>query len=364
MGKTSGSYSRQIKIEGMDNQKIRKDIPWIHLVRVIACIMVVCLHVSTASREYYLTHSDKIFNRLAYLSTKPCVPLFFMVTGFLILPYKNGDDIKTFFLKRIPRVWFPLLFWGVVYAILPYLLGMDDFPTMLKELILSPIKMPDKIGGILWYLYILIGIYLFIPFMTERIYQDKHLLLIYLGIWMVTSIVMVAKPHVPGVLGENHYEHNFNMFIYFSGYMGYLLFGFAVRKYGDILFISRLKRGGKRKYFILLLTAFTACYVWGRLAHSFLDVGTLMMSACVFMLLRDVNIKDGWSYRLIKHISDMSLGIYLSHMFILKVITENIYKHVNASLYSQLLCMLLTFVCAYLLSRMLSRLPFKRYIIG
>lgn len=89
-----------------------------------------------------------------------------------------------------------------------------------------------------------------------------------------------------------------------------------------------------------------------------------MMSACVFMLLRDVNIKDGWSYRLIKHISDMSFGIYLSHMFILKVITENIYKHVNASLYCQLLCMLLTFVCAYLLSRMLSRLPFKRYIIG
>lgn len=85
----------------MGNMNEKKDIPWIHLVRVIACIMVVCLHVSTASREYPWAYSDRIFHYLVYLLTKPCVPLFFMVTGFLILPYKNGDDIKTFYTKRI-----------------------------------------------------------------------------------------------------------------------------------------------------------------------------------------------------------------------------------------------------------------------
>lgn len=228
----------------MGNVNEKKDIPWIHLVRVIACIMVVCLHVSDASREYSWTYSDKIFHRLIYLLTRPCVPLFFMVTGFLILPYKNGDDIKTFYTKRIPRVWFPLLFWGVIYAVLPFLLGMAEWQATVWEVLLSPIKQPDLIGGILWYLYILIGIYLFIPFLTERIYDSRRLLFVYLSFWIVSSVVMVIKAYVPNVFGENHWVHTFDMFIYFSGYLGFVLFGFASRKYYNVLFISYL--GGFR----------------------------------------------------------------------------------------------------------------------
>lgn len=218
---------------------MKKDIPWIHLVRVLACLMVVCLHVNTASRDYHLTHADLLFNQATYILTKPCVPLFFMVTGFLILPYKEGGDAVAFYRKRIPRVWFPLLSWSVVYAVLPFLLDMTTWQTMAREVLLSPIKQPDYFGGILWYLYILIGIYLFIPFLADRVYEDKRILRLYLGLWVVSSLVMIVKAHVPNVFGENHWEHVFDMFLYFSGYLGFLLFGFAIRKYGEEFLLCR-----------------------------------------------------------------------------------------------------------------------------
>lgn len=212
---------------------VKKDIPWIHIVRVLACLMVVCLHVSTASRDYPLGHATEYFNHIIYILTRPCVPLFFMVTGFLILPYRNGGDVMSFYRKRIPRVWFPLLFWSVVYAILPFLVGMTDCQAMAKEVFLSPIKLPDFFGGILWYLYILIGIYLFIPFLTDRLYDDKRFLRLYVVLWIVSSMVMIVKARVPNVFGENHWVHAFDMFLYFSGYLGFLIIGFAVRKHGE-----------------------------------------------------------------------------------------------------------------------------------
>lgn len=89
------------------------------------------------------------------------------------------------------------------------------------------------------------------------------------------------------------------------------------------------------------------------------------MTVSVFMLLRNFGIKEkAWYYRLIKHVSSLSFGIYLCHMLILKVFTENIYKWAGASWCYQLLCMLLTFAGAYALSWLLSKNPFKRYIIG
>lgn len=165
------------------NRLMKQEIPWIHLVRVLACIMVVCLHVCSAANSYPKDNFDAAFLNSIYYATKPCVPLFFIVTGYLILPYKSGDNIMSFYKKRISRIFFPLITWGIIYSILPFFLGLNNIHDTIKELVLSPIKAPDQVGGILWYLFILIGIYLVIPFFSERIYDNKTFLRIYLLIW-------------------------------------------------------------------------------------------------------------------------------------------------------------------------------------
>ena len=209
---------------------IQKDIPWIHSVRVLACVMVVMLHSLPPIYEFECEGVDLSFLMMVSAFTRPCVPLFFMITGYLILPYKQ-DDAFSFYKKRIPRVYFPLLIWSIVYAILPYLLGMYGSQVMMKELLFSLIKMPGRIGALLWYIFILIGIYLFIPFITKEIYYNRKIIASYLCLWFVSSLVFVLKYYEKELLGQC-LLHQFDMLIYFSGYFGYLLLGYYIKRWG------------------------------------------------------------------------------------------------------------------------------------
>ena len=209
----------------------KTEIPYIHVVRALACVMVVCLHSLPAPELCVSEGMDASFMHIVRVLTKPCVPLFFMITGVLMFPYEGGTDFANFYRKRIPRVLYPLLFWGVVYAILPFLLGMCDLSSMLCELVMSPVMCPSQIGGILWYLFILIGIYLIIPFISQNVYQDKKMIKVYLFVWLASSVILVFKPVFPTLLGQNVWEQNFDMTIYFSGYFGYLFAGYYLSKF-------------------------------------------------------------------------------------------------------------------------------------
>ena len=227
----------------------RQEIPWLHLLRVLACTMVVCLHSLPLSEQYLLTGIDGAFAHLVRIITKPCVPLFFMITGFLILPYNEVEPFF-FYKKRIPRVLFPLLIWGVLGAIIFAVYNKQPVNAFCQSLILSPFKNPNVV---LWYLYMLIGIYLIIPFISERVYIDKRMMILYLSIWLASSILYVVKAVFPFVredfiLGQNHWEHDFDMIIYFSGYLGYVLLGCAIKQFkcfkDPVKMIVPRRRGG------------------------------------------------------------------------------------------------------------------------
>lgn len=186
-----------------------------------------------------------------------------------------------------------------------------------------------------------------------------------------TTLIPILKDyyiHNQDILGQIHYIHNFDMFVYFTGYIGYVLIGYGIKKYNGLfeIFLSRRLVGlGKIKYIILLLITIVACLVKPILIEYFLSLGTVVVTICLFMLLRNIPINaEGRIYRLIKHISAMSFGIYLCHMLVLKAFFEPLFAHYSASWYVIALCMITTFLCAYALSAILSKLPFKKFIIG
>lgn len=71
------------------------EIPYIHLIRVVACFLVVTLHsIHQASFYSPTTLTAKLFNIFVGDITMACVPLFFMITGILI-PIKDSDNISS-----------------------------------------------------------------------------------------------------------------------------------------------------------------------------------------------------------------------------------------------------------------------------
>ena len=338
----------------------RKEIPWLHYLRVYACLLVVALHATHISFDDEI---GKTFHDWLLCVTRPCNCLFFMISGALLLPY-NCDDFILFYKKRVPRIIPPLIFWGIVYAVLPMFLYDESIKSALYNIVWIPLTYPERVGGILWYLYIYIGILLFLPFLSSKIYSDKRMLNAFLGIWFFVSIMYIVKDFRPYLLGSNRYLHGFDMFVNFSGYIGYMFLGYR---------LCNTRRKGKTGYWILLtLLMISAIYLLQLRFHRLPEAGyvyllptTIVLSTFVFLAFRSIPFRStGRLYSLIKTISKLSFGIYLSHMVFFKTIVQHLVYQASTSWFHQVYAIALTFVLSLFFSFLVSKIPYNKYIIG
>lgn len=136
---------------------------WIDLIRVVAVFQVVLVHLSYViffkedllSPNWIAANFYDSFSRMG-------VPLFFMVSGYLLLG--KSEPVADFFRKRLVKVGIPTLFWSVAYllwSVEAYRNGtmkpLAVALSMLKTMYLGDVEIH------LWFLYILIGIYLVAP---------------------------------------------------------------------------------------------------------------------------------------------------------------------------------------------------------
>lgn len=90
------------------------------MVRLVAIFMVVCSHCADPFNMSPEARSNPEFNFWGSLYgtfLRPCVPLFVMLTGMLLLPVRQ--EAGRFYRKRITRVAVPFLIWSVFYNLFP-----------------------------------------------------------------------------------------------------------------------------------------------------------------------------------------------------------------------------------------------------
>ena len=168
----------------------RSHVVWLDVVRFVAMFTVVCCHSADPFNFYPgepPANIDQIkFWGAAYGSfLRPCVPLFVMITGALLLPLK--DDTSVFYKKRISRVFWPFLIWSVLYNLFPWITGqlglspeviLDFFPYSGEEVArqsldvslryIAEIPLNFSIVDVhMWYIYLLIGLYLYLPVFSD-----------------------------------------------------------------------------------------------------------------------------------------------------------------------------------------------------
>lgn len=170
-----------------------KRIVWLDVVRLVAMFTVVCCHCTDPFNFYPGTSPDigeiKFWGAAYGALLRPCVPLFVMITGALLLPVRG--DISAFYRKRILRVFVPFLIWGVLYALFPWITGvlgldskviLDFFPYSGEEVMRQSLgvslgyiaQIPVNFSALavhLWYIYLLIGLYLYLPIFSAWVAQ-------------------------------------------------------------------------------------------------------------------------------------------------------------------------------------------------
>ena len=161
-------------------------IVWADLLRLVAIIMVICIHCSdpfNVSPEARSNPDYNLWGSIYGAFLRPCVPLFVMLTGMLLLPIQQ--DMEQFYKKRMLRVIVPFLIWSLLYNLFPLLTGImgwdssvlsrmfayaGENPSQSWENCLYNIYMIPFNFNVytipLWYIYMLIGLYLYMAFFS------------------------------------------------------------------------------------------------------------------------------------------------------------------------------------------------------
>lgn len=221
-------------------------IVWLDVLRLIAIFMVICIHCSDPFNVSPEARSNPEYNFWGSIYgsfLRPCVPLFVMITGILLLPVKMS--FEAFYKKRLLRIAVPFFVWSILYNLFPWITGLLGLPsTIIAEVFAyAPANASQSLGDALkqialipfqfnaytvpmWYLYMLIGLYLYMPFFSlwvERATLKQKQL--FLAIWVVTLFLPYAYTFFTSELFGLCAWNSFGTFYYFAGFNGYLLLG-------------------------------------------------------------------------------------------------------------------------------------------
>lgn len=383
----------------------KNHLVWIDCARWIAMFLVVVCHACDPFNCSTESLNNPEFLRWGAIwgsMLRPCVPLFVMITGALLLPVRE-TSLGVFYKKRIPRVLIPFLIWSVIYTLFPWFASLvTATPEAAKELVLTFFPYSSFMNGgngpettlgaaletiatipfsfnyfsvHLWYVYMLIGLYLYLPVFSawvEKVsLKTKQM---FLAVWSITLVIPYADvfltPHLPfgeGYLFGTCSWNAFGTFYAFAGFNGYLLLGHVLAETARERSLKKTLAIG-----IPMLAAGTlltfAAFFWVRLTGSldnpnvfnilaaggplsgsladlarslagttpesisatakifqtepmielfwtYCSLNVALSSAALFMLISKIDIAPGRISRFLASLGKIGFGVYLVHYF-------------------------------------------------
>ena len=195
---------------------------WIDLIRVVAVFQVILVHLSyVIFFKEDLLSSNWIAANFYDLFSRMGVPLFFMVSGYLLLG--KSEPIADFFRKRFVKVGIPTLFWSVAYllwSVEAYRNGtmrpLGIALSMLKAMYLGDVEIH------LWFLYILIGIYLVVPILRVFVSAaSRRDLTYFVVLWFLATPLFELTQRIVG------FPTALTLPVV-TGYVGYFMLGYLL----------------------------------------------------------------------------------------------------------------------------------------
>lgn len=290
----------------------------------------------------------------------------FMTSGALLLPIKTDD--KDFLKRRMGKIIIPCLVWTIIYNLSKVAWGDKGISDMFSVLVNVPFS--SGAYGILWFVYILIGLYFLAPILSPwLISASKNSVKWLLGLWLVSLVLIIARNFI-SIPGDER-----QMLYYFGGYGGYFLLGYYLHQYHP--------RHGILLLLILILCPFAVALLlrtpsflgidrWSVLGY--LSLFTALCAYGWFGLIQKIvfpdtieNASDGQKHSLksiITKVSNLSFGVYLSHIIVCNAIWRIPFVTSHGCVLELILTILLTFSISLGIVWLISLLPFAQYIIG
>jgi len=290
---------------------------WLDNSRIIAILAVVFLHVSAGvvTESVIGTESWWVGNLYDSL-VRWCVPVFVMISGAVLLDPDKRENLKTFYIKRLSKIFIPILFWSIFFLLWSMFngfvkaerLSLTDFAQRL---------MSGRPHYHMWFLYMIIPLYLFTPFFRKVLANSTRS-------EIATLVIMAMFISVLNAMGNKIYSQESKLFTnWFLSYIPFFFLGYLIRtdECNHSKFILWIV------FVVSFILTAVGCYVVasrksldaGLYFYNYLSITVVPMSVSVMYLLKSWTLPIG-NVALTRKLSLLTLGVYLIHPVILETI--------------------------------------------
>lgn len=338
---------------------MKKKYYYIDFLRIFSMFGVVFLHtVADLLRTEYETSLWHFSNLLTSVFSF-AVPVFFMISGAMLLSNESSSLVEGLYKKRIKKILLPFLFWSFFaigyYFITEYLyygtINCSGIIYRFKHFLCEPVTIH------LWFMYALIPIYIILPFIKILINNITKKQTIYMFfIWFMCSVLYTTAQN----LAPDNYKvlfsvnNSFNLNI-IGGYLGFFILGYYLHNYN-----FRIKKRILVAFiFIDILVIAGGTYIAYLLKNIYFEgfkvycgIFTTSLSVAVFLLFKELckDIESVKYSKLITKISETSFAVYLIHNLVIHFLNLNyFFQPENGVIY-----VLIRFVLVYIISFVIS----------
>lgn len=292
------------------------------------------------------------------LLTAPCIGLFFMISGALLLPVL--EPTSCFLKRRFAKIIIPAVLWSMFYLFAEFFYSRD-FGTLLKSILSIPFSVQGC--GIYWFIYVLVGLYLLAPILSLWLQKaSKREMEFYLFLWLITMCYPIIRPFLYINEGKT------GILYYFGGYVGYFVLGYYLH--------NCVTKWHKWMSAVLLVVPI-GCAVICKLSDLqvdfydmffYLSLSSVFICIAVFMWGKEQfngkPLDPVWT-KIVTDFSNCSFGIYFVHFVVIRNIIWKIGFLTQIAGGGGILW---TFIMAVIISwgivHLISRVPRSEYLIG
>lgn len=356
----SSHHSADIDMSGTAKQHIYG----FSYIRSLACIAIIILHTVYSAVLLFGSDIDaqtNITSMAVVDSMMWAVPCFIMVTGALLLETERKITYKKLFGKYILRIFAALVIFGMVFRVFDII--MDKEPVNVAAFLKGLYEIfTGTSWSHIWYLYLLIGLYLLLPFYKKVVDNSSAKEIKYLLAVYIIFLSILPMLEIWGI--------NCGFYIHVSTiYPFYLFGGYAIYKH-----IYCPGKAASLVMFIIATLLIIGCTVvrWiydipsMEILWGYASLVVIMQAVGFFALLKDVKHTGFRAVKwLLLKLDECSFGVYLIHMIfvrlILRYIGFNPYENGGILAFVAVIAGIL--VISYAITWILKRIPFLKKIV-
>lgn len=195
------------------------------LLRFISAVAVVVIHV--CGIDWYALDVDSAQWFMATVWDALCrfsVPVFFMISGALLLDNAHESDMKTMLTKRIPKILIAFFFWSAVYTFMN-IIRSDDIKADIESIIIEFFTGEYH----MWFVLVLCALYIITPFL-KVVANDEKLCKPFILLFVVFQLVFPFLSELPKAGDFVKVITDKFVFHFAMGYSGYYVLGYYLKK--------------------------------------------------------------------------------------------------------------------------------------